>query len=186
MKTRWTGGGLRLPVALVVGVMTALPALACAGTGGGTDAGSPGGAPTSKDVKTDEVTATMGQPVEVANLTATVSRVDRRKTVGSVSAGYLVAQVAVANKSSASQKYHRLQFRLQKPDGTSTNRTPIAGETQLGEGELAPGAQVEGQLIFTVEQAGGSFAVIFEPRQDDQPERKRGLWPFESQPADAT
>jgi hypothetical protein len=114
-----------------------------------------------------------------------VNQVERRKTVGSVSAGYLIAQVTVANKSSAPQKYHRLQFRLQKPDGTSTNRTPIAGETQLGEGELAPGAQAEGQLIFTVEQAGGSFAILFEPRQDDQPERKRGRWPFESQPADA-
>jgi hypothetical protein len=183
MKTRWTWGGQRHPVALGIGVMTLFACLACAGGSGGGGGGAAEEPPTTQ--KTEETTAALGQPVEVANLTATVHEVQRKQTVGSVSAGYLVAQVSVANKSTTTQRYHRLQFRLRKPDGTSTNRTPIAGETQLGEGELQPGEQAQGQLIFTVEQAAGSFAVLFEPLQNEVPDRKRGAWPFESQPGDA-
>ena len=184
MKTRCSLAGPGWSGPLVALVMAALATSACASSGSGAG-GDDAGTPTTGGAKTEEITASLGGSVEVASLTATVTEVQRRKTVGSVDAGYLVAQVTVANKSQTVQSYHRLQFQLRKPDGTSTNRTPIAGETQLGQGELQPGEQAQGQLIFTVEQAAGTFAVLFEPRQDDQPEHKRAVWTFESSPADA-
>jgi hypothetical protein len=186
MKSRWTQGQLQRVITLTACVMTALLALACdsglSETGSrNTDASQKPGA-----ANVVEKTAQMGQSVEVANLTATVTEVHRQRTFGeNADAGYVVASVTVANKSTAAQDYHRLQWALRLPDGSSTNRTPIVGQTQLGQGTLEPGAQAEGQLIFTVGPAGGDFALVFEPRQDDKPERERGLWPFASQPGEA-
>jgi hypothetical protein len=186
MKSRGTHGLLQRAVLVAVCAATGLATLGC-GTSGNEGGAGPSDAPvTSTAANVVEETATIGQSIEVADLTSTVTELHRQKSFGTnADLGYVVAQVTVENKSTATHEYHRLQFHLQLPDGSSTNRTPIAGQAQLGQGELAPGEQATGQLIFTVEQAGGDFALVFEPRQDDRAERERGVWRFTSQPGEA-
>jgi hypothetical protein len=168
------------------GIIAIFASVGCAGTapGGGPDGDA---TPTSTAAKgVEEVAVALGQSADVADLTATVEEVRRQKAFGGTSdLGYLVAKVNVVNNSKAARDYHRLQFRLIKPDGSSINRTPIAGVTQLGTGTLQPGDRVGGELIFTVEQVGGRFSVVYEPIQEGAAERKRGVWAFDSQPGDA-
>jgi hypothetical protein len=188
MKGRGTRRYLRGSGALALGLLAvAAAAAACAKNDGATPAGGGGAPPTSASAAMEDVNAAIGQPAEVADLTATVTEVTRKRSVSAGSeAGYVVAQVSVANNSARDQRYTRLQFQLRKPDGTSINRTPVAGVVQLGEGTLPPGETVSGQLIFTVGDASGAFAITFTPRQDGQPEQKRGVWAFPSTPGDAS
>ena len=186
MKPRWSQRQLQRAITPAVGIAFVIGTLGCASGGSDSGSGTPNASPTQGAANVVEEKAAIGQPLEVAGLTSTVTEVHRQKSFGdNADAGYVVAQVTVANNSTAVQDYHRLQWDLRLPDGSSTNRTPIAGQKQLGQGELQPGEQATGSLIFTVEQKGGEFALVFEPRQDDAPERERGLWPFTSQPGDA-
>jgi hypothetical protein len=186
MNPRWSQGLLRRAITLEVLVVMGFATLACASGGNGSGSGTPDASPAAGAANVTEKTAKLGESIEVAGFTSTVTEVHRQQSFGAnAEAGYVVAQVTTVNSATTAQDYHRLQWQLRFPDGSSTNRTPIAGQTQLGQGELQPGEQVSGSLIFTVEQKGGEFAVVFEPRQDDEPERERGLWPFTSQPGEA-
>jgi hypothetical protein len=187
MKSRETQGHLRRAVVVVACVLAGLASSACGPGNSDTGSNAPTASPEPGGGLVEEETAKLGQSLEVDNLTATVNEVHRQKSFGpGIEAGYLVAQVTVANKSTAAQKYHRLDWELRLPDGSTTNRTPITGQTQVGQGDLEPGQQIAGQLIFMVEDKGGDFALMFEPRQqENKPEKQRGVWPFTSQPGDA-
>jgi hypothetical protein len=186
MKMTRGHGRLRRPAVVAVALMAGVASVACAEQdNASTEPG--GGEPTAETTEgVDEVAAPIGQPVEVAGLTATVTEVARQASFGDAAdAGYIVASVSVVNDSRGTKEYHRLHFRLRKPDGSSINRTPIAGVNQLGNGELEPGERVEGQLIFMVEQAAGQFAITFTPPQTTSDVRTQGVWSFESTPGDA-
>jgi hypothetical protein len=186
MKPRGSQGQLRRAITLEVLVVIGIATLGCAPGGTTSGSGTPDASPARGAANVMEKTAKMGQSIEVAGFTSTVTEVHRQQSFGpNAEAGYVVAQVTMVNSATTAQEYHRLQWQLRFPDGSSTNRTPIAGQTQLGQGELQPDEQVSGSLIFTVDQKGGEFAVVFEPRQEEKPERERGLWPFTSQPGDA-
>jgi hypothetical protein len=187
MKTSAALGRLQRASTLAVALSAAAFLVGCSNQDGSASNGGDSSTPTSEEsALVTDVPVAMGSSIEVANLTATVEEVRRQKAVSAADdSGYVVAKVTVANESNAPRDYHRLQFRLRKPDGTSINRTPVAGVTQLGNGELQPGERVSGELIFLVEQAAGQFAVLFEPIQENEPEPKRGVWAFESQPGDA-
>ena len=96
----WTWGGLRHPVALSTGVLALFASVACAGGGGGTGGGGAAEEPPTTQ-KTEEITASLGQPVEVANLTATVAEVQRKQTVGSVSAMWCSAALQTSSTVAA-------------------------------------------------------------------------------------
>lgn len=138
--------------------------------------------------------AEVGDPVEVYGVTATVLEVGRVDAYGELDDwGYLWARVQVENTSSNEVDFHRRQFQLEKPDETVSNTANIAGESQLPGGTqsranvLEPGDTREGQVIFTVGDLDGQFAIVYRPDSPtgDPLDRERGVWVFESGPDDA-
>jgi hypothetical protein len=127
----------------------------------------------------------VGGAAEVFRMTATVVEVGRTAEYSDVARdGYLWAKVKIENTSGGGSEYHRLDWQLVKPDGAVVNRAVVPGEAQLGGGDLEGGEVVEGQLIFSVGDAEGTFELVYLPRHEriDPVNRQRGIWVFESAP----
>lgn len=141
-----------------------------------------------------DVEGRVGDPLEVYGITATVLEVGRVAEYNEFDTwGYIWARVRVENTTSREIDFHRRQFRIERPDETVSNTANISTETQL-EGSsvtrpdvLAPGETGEGQVIYTVGDLDGQFALIYgpDPPTEDVIDAERGVWVFESSPEDA-
>ncbi|MFP3907349.1 MAG: DUF4352 domain-containing protein [Acidimicrobiales bacterium] len=141
-----------------------------------------------------DVEGRVDDPLEVYGITATVTEVGRVDEYNEFDTwGYIWARVRVENTTSREIDFHRRQFQLEKPDETVSNTASISTETQI-EGSsvtrpdvLAPGETGEGQVIYTVGDLDGQFALIYrpDPPSEDVIDAERGVWVFESSPQDA-
>ena len=141
-----------------------------------------------------DVEGRAGDPLEVYGITATALEWGRVEAYGELEDwGYIWVRVQVENTTNGDVDYHRRQFRLEKPDGTVSNTANIVGETQVpGVGgarpnQIPPGETREGQVIYTVGELDGQFALVYEPEPPtaDPLDVERGIWVFESSPEDA-
>jgi hypothetical protein len=196
MAARSTSRNARWPSAAI---RRALVGLATVGLLAGCVPGSGDDEGTTLDVERalreqGDVEANVGDALEVYGVTATVlewGRVDAYSDLEDW--GYIWARVQVENTSNNEVNFHRRQFQLEKPDDSVSNTANVTGEQQLPGGTqtraniLEPGDISEGQVIFTVGDLEGQFAVIYrpEPPTDDPLDRQRGVWVFESSPDDA-
>lgn len=131
----------------------------------------------------------VGDEIEVYRLTASVLEVERVAEYGEMDTrGYVEARVSMHNPSGSSIDYDRTDWKLEKPDGTTSNTSPVSNQPQLQDDTLPAGETIEGTVIFAVGDAEGQFAITFSPaseRPDDPLEVERGVWVFESSPEDA-
>jgi hypothetical protein len=141
-----------------------------------------------------DIEAEVGNAIEVYGITATVLEVGRVDAYNDLdTSGYIWARVRVENTTDRNVEFHRRHFRLEKPDGSLSNTANISTESQIEGGsaarsdQLEPGEVREGQVIYTAGDLDGQFAIVYipQPPNPDRLDRERGVWVFESSPADA-
>lgn len=165
-------------------------------TGGGCNAFSdPDEQESTVDVERElreegDVEGAVGDELEVYDLTATVTAIERVESFSEIdNRGYVVATVEMHNPSSSSVDYNRTDWQLEKPDGSVANTTNVSNQTQLQDDTITAGQTIEGIVIFTAGDLDGQFAVLFEPatlRPDDDLDTERAVWVFQSSPEDAS
>jgi Domain of unknown function (DUF4352) len=137
-----------------------------------------------------DVEGALGDELEVYGLTAVVTSVERVETFSEIdNRGYIVADVSMTNTTGESVDYNRADWQIEKPDGTLSNTANVADQPQLQDDTIPDGATIEGKVIYTVGDADGQFAIIFQPAtlmSDDPLEAERAVWVFESAPGDAS
>lgn len=180
---------------ITVGTAAGLSLLVGACVPEGDDAGSS----TLDDVNREhreegDVEGRVGDSLEVYEITATALDWGRVEAYSELEDwGYIWVEVQVDNTTNSDVDYHRRQFRLEKPDGTVSNTANIVDQTQVpGVGgarpnQIPPGETREGQVIYTVGDLDGQFALVYEPDPPtaDPLDVERGVWVFESSPEDA-
>jgi hypothetical protein len=137
-----------------------------------------------------DVEGALGDELEVYGMTAVVTSVERVDSFSDIdNRGYIVAEVSMTNTTGESVDYNRADWQIEKPDGTISNTANVADEPQLQNDNIPDGATIEGRVIYTVGDAEGQFAIIFQPAtlvSDDPLAAERAVWVFESSPGDAS
>jgi hypothetical protein len=84
----------------------------------------------------------------------------------------IVVQMLLQNQGGGVRGYDPHQFRLEDQTGYRYPRHlpayyfPAVGLVPLGQGSLAPGAQVQGTLWFAAPRGRGSFNLVYQAPQD--------------------
>jgi Domain of unknown function (DUF4352) len=137
-----------------------------------------------------DVEGALGDELEVYGLTAVVTSVERVDSFSEIdNRGYIVAEVSMTNTTGEAVDYNRADWQIEKPDGTLSNTANVADEPQLQDDNIPDGATIEGRVIYTVGDAEGQFAIVFQPATlvtDDPLAAERAVWVFESSPEDAS
>ena len=140
-----------------------------------------------------DVEGAVGETLDVFGITATVTEVGRVAQYNDIdTSGYIWANIRIENTTSRNVTFHRRHVRLEKPDGSLSNTGNISTENQIEGGSargdtLEPGEVREGKVIYTAGDLEGQFAIVYLPDSPsgDPLDRARGVWVFQSSPADA-
>ncbi|MBW0089338.1 DUF4190 and DUF4352 domain-containing protein [Pseudonocardia sp. KRD-184] len=121
---------------------------------GGTNPAFPGAGP-------DDVAASYGQTVVVGPLDITAAA---PVTVNPQFGDELVCStVTYRNVGNGTGSYNPYDWSVLGPNGTITSSTFSGIDSQLGSGEIVPGASVSGDVCFNGSLDDGAFTVIYSP-----------------------
>lgn len=137
-----------------------------------------------------DVEGAVGDELEVHDFVAVVTGTERVAEFSEIdSRGYIVATVRMDNATGSSIDFNRSDWKLEKPDGSLANTVNVSNQPQLQDDTIPGNESIEGTVIFNAGDLEGQFAIVFDPasfNSDDSLERERGVWVFESSPADAS
>lgn len=129
--------------------------------------------PDRPDRQDDDHEARVGESVRLAGYTATVTSAEYAPELSDFEDdGYLVTHVEIVNRDDEAQPYNVFDWQLLTPAGQVVDPT-ITSRDQLGSGQLVEGGSVEGDVIFEVGDASGTYYVLYKP---DAFNAARGVW----------
>jgi hypothetical protein len=175
------GGGCLKAMGLAalgfVGLIVLIAVVAAAGGGKKASEDSPAQAtrlfPGRPDAQPDDQERNIGESARLSGYTATAMNAGFEQKLSEFEdEGYVWADVKIENRDDRAQPYNVFDWKLQTPGGQVINPT-ITSKPQLGSGDLVPGGNVTGQVIFEVGAAQGDFFLIYKPGAFDA---DRGVW----------
>jgi len=115
----------------------------------------------------------VGQGADIAGLTGTVVAAAFRPALSHYEDdGFLVVDVGLKNTGARPRPYHFLSWRLQTPVGAIVD--PILTSLRdLDHGDLDPGEEISGPVVFPIGAETGDFKVVYKPLSDDP---ASGVW----------
>ncbi len=125
--------------------------------------------PDRPDRRADDHEAEVGESVRLSGYTATLedAEIERDGLIGD----HLRVGVALANRDDHAQPYEAWQIGLQTADGVVLDPVLNPHEDRIPGGELIPGGEVEGSVVFDV--GPGTYYLVFDP---DLVGKARGIW----------
>lgn len=158
----------------ILGVLIILGIIGAALGGDDNETSTTNTLPAAPGAQREDKEAALGQSVELSGYTATVGKAVFQQSLSQFETrGYVVADVAVANRDNRAQPYNVFDWKLQTPNGQVIDPTFSPSVQQLGSGDLVQGGNVAGKVAFEVGAAKGQYVVIYKP---DPFDAARGLW----------
>ena len=162
------GVGLLLLALIVVGIVSGA-SNNTAQSGGGKESGENKSKAGSKSKGgSGDVTAAVGEPVELEDRTFTVAEVERdyapRNRFSKAESGneYLRVLVTMTNTSNRPIDYNPFNFEVEDSNGVRENQAIVPEvPNNLESGNLAPDGNVEGNMIFEVPRNDNNLKLIY-------------------------
>ena len=131
--------------------------------------------PSDPGARSDDRYVQIGDGVELSGYTTTVEDGGYQQTLGDITfdQGFLYGYVTVRNRDSDPQPVSIFDWKLQTPSGELLDPYSTNNEEQLVGTELVEGGQVEGKVIFHIDDRKGDFFLIYKP---DPLTKTRGIW----------
>jgi len=130
--------------------------------------------PSNPDTEREDQNVAIGDTVELSGYTTAVKSANFQGAISEFEEdGYLVADVAIANRDDEAQPFNYFDFKLQTPGGQVIDPTFASTDGLLQSGDLIKGGSVTGKVIWEVGAAKGDYFVIYKP---DAFNAARGLW----------
>jgi hypothetical protein len=129
--------------------------------------------PNRPDSQREDQERNIGGEARLSGYTTTVTAAGFQQAVSDFEEdGYIVADVKIFNRDDKAQPYNVFDWSLQTPNGQVVDIDFTTVET-LSSGDLVPGGEVTGKVVFEVGTQKGDFYLIYKP---DAFDGARGIW----------